>query len=83
MDNAYLKDAEEWLIYAKDDLGVAKHLFETYYPKPLSIICYHAQQAVEKSAKAIIVMHESQGGMPKRHDIFLLLNQVKNMVVVD
>lgn len=26
MDNAYLKDAEEWLIYAKDDLGVAKHL---------------------------------------------------------
>lgn len=31
------------------DLGVAKHLDETYRPKPLEIICYHCQQAAEKA----------------------------------
>jgi hypothetical protein len=29
---------------AAADLGVAKHLDATYYPKPLEIICYHCQQ---------------------------------------
>ena len=78
-----IADAKEWLTYAEADLGVAKHLFRTYYPKPLAIICYHCQQAAEKSVKTIIVLHGSQGGMPKRHDILLLLNQIKNMVRVD
>lgn len=30
-----------WLTFAKTDLGVAQHLNESYYPKPLEIICYH------------------------------------------
>ena len=76
-------DAKEWLTYAEADLGVAEHLFRTYYPKPLAIICYHCQQAAEKAVKTIIVLHGSQGGMPKRHDIFLLLNQIRNMVSID
>lgn len=76
-------DAKEWLSYAEDDLGVAKHLLETYYPKPLAIICFHCQQAAEKAVKSIIVQHGSQGGMPKKHDIFLLLNQIKNMETID
>ena len=25
----------------------------------------------------------SQGGIPKKHDLFLLLNQIKNMVSID
>ena len=29
MGEKYLTDASEWLSYAKDDLGVAKHLFDT------------------------------------------------------
>ncbi len=78
-----LDDAKEWLEYAKADLGVADHLFKTYYPKPLAIICYHCQQAAEKAVKTIIVLNGSQGGMPRRHDIFLLLNQIKNMVSID
>lgn len=78
-----LNDAKEWLEYAKADLGVADHLFKTYYPKPLAIICYHCQQAAEKSVKTIIVLYGSQGGMPRRHDVFLLLNQIKNMVSID
>ena len=78
-----LNDAKEWLEYAKADLGVADHLFKTYYPKPLAIICYHCQQAAEKAVKTIIVLYGSQGGMPRRHDVFLLLNQIKNMVSID
>ena len=83
MDEGYLEDAKEWLSFATDDLGVAKHLYETYYPRPLAIICFHCQQAAEKAVKSIIVLNGSQGGMPKKHDILLLLNQVKHMVMID
>ncbi len=78
-----LEDAEVWISYASDDLGVAKHLFQTYYPKPLAIICFHCQQAAEKAVKALIVLFGSQGGMPKKHDIYMLLQQIKNMVRID
>ncbi|MBR6268935.1 MAG: HEPN domain-containing protein [Selenomonadaceae bacterium] len=54
MDEGYLEDAKEWLSFATDDLGVAKHLYETYYPRPLAIICFHCQQAAEKAVKSII-----------------------------
>ena len=40
---------------AKHSLGVARHLYETYRPQPLEIICYHCQQAAEKAIKAVIV----------------------------
>lgn len=83
MDEANILDAKEWLTYAQSDLGVAKHLYEKYYPKPLEIICFHCQQSAEKSVKAIIVLNGSQGGLPKKHNIDLLLNQIKNMVDVD
>ena len=32
MEHEDLVDAKEWLSYAEADLGVAKHLFKTYYP---------------------------------------------------
>ena len=83
MPHENIDDAKVWLRYAEDDLGVAKHLFNTYYPKPLSIICYHCQQAAEKAVKSLIVLYGSQGGMPRKHDIFLLLNQIRNMVNID
>ncbi len=83
MERENLTDAKEWLSYAENDLGVAEHLFKTYYPKPLSIIGFHCQQAAEKAVKALIVLHGSQGGIPKKHDVFLLLNQIKNMVDID
>ena len=76
-------DAKEWLSFAEADLGVAVHLQKTYHPKPLEIICFHCQQAAEKSIKSIIVLYGSQGGIPKKHDLFMLLNQIKNMVDID
>jgi HEPN domain-containing protein len=83
MANEYLDDAREWLSFAEADLGVAEHLDKTYHPKPLEIICFHCQQAAEKAVKSIIVLNGSQGGIPKKHDLFLLLNQIKNMVSIE
>ena len=45
----------EWLSFAETDLGVARHLYESYHPKPLEIICYHCQQSAEKAIKAVII----------------------------
>lgn len=72
-----------WLEFAKTDLGVAKHLNSQYYPKPLEIICYHCQQAAEKSIKSIIHSMGAQGGMPKKHNLSFLLQQMKNMIDID
>ena len=83
MANEYLDDAKEWLSFAEADLGVAEHLNKTYHPKPLEIICFHCQQAAEKAVKSIIVLNGSQGGIPKKHDLFRLLNQIKNMVSIE
>lgn len=71
------------MTFAETDLGVARHLFETYRPQPLEIICYHCQQAAEKAIKAVIVANGARGGMPKQHDLSFLLNQIKNMVEID
>lgn len=71
-----------WIELAKTDLGVAKHLNSQYYPKPLEIICYHCQQAAEKAIKAIIAAYGAQGGMPKKHNLSFLLEQMKNMIEI-
>ena len=42
------KILKEWMEFARMDFLTAKHLYEHMYPKPLEIICYHCQQAVEK-----------------------------------
>ena len=48
-------DVQRWLDFAENDLAVAKHLLETFHPKPLEIICYHCQQAAEKAIKAVYI----------------------------
>lgn len=76
-------ETKEWYDMAVMDLGVARHLDETYRPKPLEIICYHCQQAAEKAIKALIVYYGGEGGMPKLHDLSFLLNQIKNKVCIE
>ena len=83
MADDIIADAKEWLDFASEDLNVAEHLFATYHPLPLEIICFHCQQASEKAVKSIIVLNGSQGGIPKKHDLFILLNQIRNMVDID
>lgn len=77
------QEAREWYEMAATDLGVAKHLDATYYPKPLEIICYHCQQAAEKAIKTLIMHFGGEGGIPKLHDLSFLLNQIKNRVSIE
>ena len=77
------QETKEWYDLAVMDLGVARHLEETYHPKPLEIICYHCQQAAEKAIKALIMYYGGEGGMPKLHDLSFLLNQIKNKVHIE
>lgn len=74
---------KEWYDMAVMDLGVARHLDETFNPKPLEIICYHCQQAAEKAIKALIMYYGGEGGLPKLHDLSFLLNQIKNKVPIE
>ncbi|RJP31349.1 MAG: HEPN domain-containing protein [Candidatus Omnitrophota bacterium] len=64
---------QRWLKYAESDLELAgfnrhpKVLFET--------LCFHAQQAVEKSIKAVLVYHQIH--FPYTHNIGFLINALK------
>ena len=72
----------QWLDIADRDLGVAKHLFSLYRPMPLEIICYQCQQCAEKALKALYIFLDIPGGVPKTHDLSLLLDQMHNAVSV-
>ena len=73
----------QWLDIAESDLGVARHLFELYRPMPLEIICYHCQQCAEKALKALYITLDIPGGVPRTHDLSLLLDQMRNAVTID
>ena len=57
----------EWLTKAENDLLTAAHILALGDGCPAEIVCFHAQQCVEKYLKALLV---SQGiPFPKTHDI--------------
>lgn len=67
--------------YAEGDSAAAHHLNEGFFhPRKLEIICYHCSQAAEKAVKAVYVDLGSPGGMPQKHDIAFILNQMKNVL---
>lgn len=59
---------------------MAKHLFELYRPTPLEIICYQCQQCAEKALKALYICLEIPGGVPRTHDLSLLLDQMHRSI---
>ncbi|MCL2351373.1 MAG: HEPN domain-containing protein [Firmicutes bacterium] len=64
-------DISEWIRLAEMDLATAHHMFKTFHPKPLEVVCFHSQQAAEKIIKCYLV---SQGiEPPKIHDMQVLL----------
>ena len=64
-------DMSEWIRLAEMDLSTANHMFKTFHPKPLEIVCFHSQQAAEKMLKCYLVSHEIEP--PKTHDMQVLL----------
>ena len=79
--NKHHEEAKQWLEFAEADSAVAHHLNEGFFhPRGLGIICYHCSQAAEKSVKAVLAELGSPGGIPQKHDIGFILNQMKNVI---
>ena len=62
--------AEEWLRYAKSDLELAR--IEKPEGVLLENLCFHAQQAAEKTLKAVLIFLEID--FPRTHNIRTLLD---------
>jgi len=60
----------EWVRLANMDMATARHMFETYLPIPLEIVCFHSQQAAEKTLKCFLVSREVEA--PRIHDMRIL-----------
>jgi HEPN domain-containing protein len=57
----------EWVEKAEHDLKTASHLLRLGRECPTDIVCFHAQQCVEKYLKAILVLEQIP--FPKTHDL--------------
>ncbi len=68
------KETESWLKIAAEELQSAGHLIEK---RLFRMVCYHAQQAVEKMLKALLVEHEIE--ISKTHNLLDLINAVKKI----
>src|SRR5437016_10855937 len=67
-------DAQEWLAYADGDLHYAR-LGQKDADALESLIVFHAQQAIEKALKAVLVGHEVD--FPKTHDLEQLVEIIE------
>lgn len=68
------KETEEWIKIAREDLQSAEYLFEKSLYR---MVCYHAQQAVEKLLKALLIEHEID--IPRIHNLLDLNNAAKKL----
>jgi HEPN domain-containing protein len=68
-DPKRLEEALEWLRYAAEDLEVAGLLTDAPTPKAKQAL-FRAQQAVEKSLKAFLVLHDRK--YPLTHSLSVL-----------
>jgi HEPN domain-containing protein len=66
------KETEEWFRIASEDLESADALMER---KLFRMVCYHAQQAVEKILKALMSEHEID--IPRIHNLIDLRSVAK------
>jgi HEPN domain-containing protein len=66
-------EARAWLVRAQRDLQAAESLMAATAALP-DIAVYHAQQAAEKSLKAVLARHEQP--VRKTHDLVALLADV-------
>jgi len=71
------ENALDWISYAYEDFRSASFLFKELYPRPLEIICYHCQQAVEKALKAFLIAKGKS--IQKTHDLTFLSQQCEEI----
>ncbi|MCX6911469.1 MAG: HEPN domain-containing protein [Verrucomicrobia bacterium] len=68
-------DAQEWLVHADGDLHYAR-LGQKDADALESLIVFHAQQAIEKALKAVLVGDEVD--FPKTHDLEQLVEIIED-----
>jgi len=61
----------QWVEKAEQDLTAAASLLRLRAERPLEVVCFHAQQCVEKYIKA--VLFAQQRAFPKTHDLVKLI----------
>ena len=61
---------QQWLIYAKSDLELAR--VDLPASVLLETLCYHAQQAAEKSLKAVLIYYSVSA--PRTHNLGTLID---------
>ena len=67
---------EDWIRHARGDLKIAcPDSLEGYI---LNQLCFHAQQSVEKSLKAVLIKHGID--FPKTHNIKLLIESLPGSI---
>ena len=72
-------DAQDWLMHAAADLRYAR-LGQAEAGDLAGLIAFHAQQAVEKALKAVLVHHAAD--FPKTHDLAQLVELIQQSGVV-
>jgi len=73
------KIALEWLKSASDDLILIEEIKNNV--NLTHMIAFHAQQAIEKSLKAILEYHNNK--VPKKHDLIQLKISVSDFIQID
>jgi HEPN domain-containing protein len=68
------RETEEWIQIAEEDFQAAEHLFKKSL---FRMVCYHAQQSVEKILKAILTEQEIE--FSRTHNILDLCNAAKEI----
>lgn len=68
---------EKWMFRADEDLAVIDRLCEADLSDYSSSICFHAQKAVEKCLKALLVLKGVD--FPKTHDVDYLLSECQKV----
>lgn len=77
MDEVTLEVVRQWLYKADNDLkNIANNLASTDIPT--DTVCFHAQQAIEKLMKAVLVANGCE--VYKTHDLVRLLYDVGDLV---
>jgi HEPN domain-containing protein len=66
-DDRVLWVVREWIGKAEGDFVAAKLLLSVRQSCPTEAVCFHAQQCVEKYAKAVLVLFQID--VPKTHDL--------------
>ena len=69
-----LRVIEGWVKKAEHDIQAAVYLLALGSITPTDVVCFHAQQCVEKYLKSVLALYQIP--VPKTHDIEKILNLI-------